>query len=80
MLRENESAVLEYKGGVLDASKCVETIIKRFEKLGGKFISGVKVKAIAHDGGAFDLVTTKEGVNFYVLFKTLRKVEYLESL
>ena len=66
MLRENESAVLEYKGGVLNASKCVETIIKRFEKIGGEFISGVKVKASAHDGGAFDLVTTKEGVKFFM--------------
>ena len=59
IFRDSESGVIEHAAGVLDASKCVETIIKRFEKLGGEFITGVKVKSVHPENNGFKLTTTK---------------------
>ena len=49
---------MEHEAGILDASLCVDTIIRRFKKLGGEFITGNKIEKIQQVNDGFQLTAT----------------------
>jgi len=55
--------VIEHESGILDATVCVQTIIRRFQRLGGELISGIKIDQIEPKDNKFRL-TASNGRTF----------------